>query len=119
MPTSSGIATVNLLLALVGPAIAALTLTACDRGTPSSTAPSSPSQSQSPAPSTSGPPAGIKPHSDELPTSKSPSGPADGATAIGGMVGGKQDGGAAKGGAPAPTGGDGAAPKTEPENPKK
>ena len=100
----------RLLHARLALTIALLALSACDRNasTPTPAAPSTP-----PAASTS-----VKPQSGDIPASTSPAGPAEGATAIGGVTGGKQDGGASKGGAPAPTGGDGAAPKSESETQK-
>ena len=55
----------------------------------------------------------IKPHSGDIPDAAAKTGPAEGATAIGGMSGGKQDGGASKGGASAPTGGDGTKPDSD------
>lgn len=49
---------------------------------------------------------GVLPHSESLPPS-SARGPADASTAIGGMSGNQEAGGADKTGKPAPTGGDG------------
>ncbi|MET0312555.1 MAG: hypothetical protein ABW051_10935 [Burkholderiaceae bacterium] len=88
--------------ALVATVFAAL-LVACDK-------PASPPSSGSPPPAS--PPAATSPAPSTAPVSSAPnpSGPSDGGTAIGGVVGNQEKGGASSG-KPAPTGGDGAAPK--------
>ena len=80
-----------------------LAVSACDGNAPMAPTPKAES---APVPGAAA--SEIKPHEGgELPKSAAPAGPAEGATAIGGVTGGKQDGGAAKGGAPESTGGDG------------
>ena len=84
----------------------AVALAACDKAP--ATAPASPAPVVSPTPNAAA--SAIVPHDGgALPKTPGATGAAEGSTAIGGVVGG-QDKGAAKGGAPAPTGGDGAAP---------
>lgn len=53
--------------------------------------------------------AGVIPHEPEAAASRDANGPGRGATAIGGVSGNPQNGGASTGGAPPPTGGDAAA----------
>jgi len=84
--------------ALPGALFALALLSACDK-TPSAPSAASPASAAMPE---------VTPHSGSLPAS-SAAGPAEGTTAIGGMVGGQGSGGALGGKTPAPTAGDGAA----------
>jgi len=91
-----------------GPALALaglLVLSGCDRG---GTPPAESSAASAPTPSA------VVPQSGNLPPPETAHGPAEGATAIGGPSSNQDGGGAKTGGAPAPTGGDGAAPASSP-----
>jgi len=92
----------RLLHAQLGLTVALAALTGCEReaSAPVSVPTSTPSAPAAPA-------APVAPASGDIPSSSAPAGPSEGATAIGGVTGGKQDGGATRGGAPEATGGDG------------
>ena len=86
-------------------------LVACDRGTPAgSSAPAASSAAPAPEPMPSAPAVtGLTPKAEDATASgNSGVGPSEGTTAIGGVTGQQDAGGAKKGGSPAPTGGDGA-----------
>lgn len=70
-------------------------------------------QSDAPAPAApaASPPPAITPQPAEAATAAPSTGPAEGGTAIGGVVGNQDEGGASKGKAAAPTGGDGSTAK--------
>ncbi|MGI4848242.1 MAG: hypothetical protein ACRYGK_08915 [Janthinobacterium lividum] len=87
--------------------LAMLAVSACKRQ--SDTAPAATSSSASPAApaSTPSPMQGVVPHDAEAPAAKPSTGPAEAGTAVGGMVG-NQDQGGASSKAPEASGGDGA-----------
>jgi hypothetical protein len=88
--------------------IAVSLLASCDRGaTPSAASPASSSAPTGSAGASSSM-TGITPHVEDIPASGKGIGPAEGSTAIGGVTGNQDSGGANKGGSPSPTGGDGA-----------
>jgi hypothetical protein len=96
--TRAGLAGLGISIAVV--------VAACDKAPAPAAPPAVPAAAASPNPAASA----IVPHDGgTLPKTPGATGAAEGSTAIGGVVGG-QDKGATKGGAPAPTGGDGAAP---------
>ncbi|MET3496871.1 hypothetical protein [Variovorax boronicumulans] len=84
-----------------------LLLSACD---PKPTASTTAAPAAGAAPSSGASPNGIKPaeSGDKVDPTSSHKGPSEGGTAVGGMSG---QGGSASGGTPAPSGGDGTAPK--------
>ena len=96
----------NLPLTFSCVTLALIALSACDRNSPS--APPSPTLN-SPAAGQAAP--AVTPQSGNETSTKSGSGPAEGGTAIGGMVGNLEKDGAKSGGAPASTGGDGSTPQ--------
>lgn len=95
----------NTPLTFASLAFALIALTSCDKKSPS--APPSPTVTTPAAEQ----PAAITPQSGNEATTKSGSGPHEAGTAIGGVAGNQEKDGAKSGGAPAPTGGDGSAPK--------
>ncbi|KIQ28812.1 hypothetical protein RT97_20000 [Variovorax paradoxus] len=95
--------TVGLFLA------AGLLLSACDPK-PTASGAGAASSSASPAAPSGASPSGIKPadSGDKVDPTSAHKGPSEGGAAVGGMSG---QGGASSGGTPAPSGGDGTAPK--------
>ena len=87
-----------------------LMLAACDRRDAAPAA--APSAGTTASPSASSATQGVTPQPGDVPAAPSANGPSDGSTAIGGMAAGQGSGKTGSGGgAPAPTGGDGAASK--------
>jgi hypothetical protein len=109
--------------ALVGLALATGWLAGCDRtsspseshstpvtgSSPLSSTTASTASSASPASAAMDPMAGVRPKEDDVAASGATGiGPQDASTAVGGLAGNQDKGGARTGGTPAPTGGDGA-----------
>jgi translation initiation factor IF-2 len=91
----------KLLHAFVSISLPLIALSACDSKSSSSNQPAS-------TPSAASSPSAVSP-ADDHPKTVSGTGPGEGGTAIGGMVGGQDKSGATAGDAPATTGGDGSA----------
>jgi hypothetical protein len=105
MPRCQRLQTVGLCLAL------GLLLSACDpKPTASATGAPSPASSSGASGASGASPSGIKPadSGDKVDPTSAHKGPSEGGAAVGGMSG---QGGASSGGTPAPSGGDGTAPK--------
>ena len=108
MSTSFGIA--RSLFSLSASALLVLSLSACEKKAEAPT-PSTSADSAATGTSSTSPTATVTPHSGDLAPSSSAKGPSEAGTAIGGMVGEQEKGGAKEGGAPAKTGGDAAPSK--------
>lgn len=102
MSTSFGIA--RRFLPICAGLVVALTLSACDKKSePASSGANAPATATDNSSATST----VTPHTGASADAASGKGPAEAGTAIGGMVGNQEKGGAKDGGAPAKTGGDG------------
>jgi hypothetical protein len=98
-----------------GVCVALASLSACDRKTEmpatSATPATIPTTATPSKPAATSPTAGIVPYNEEKATASGATGPAQASTAIGGMVGNQEKGGAATSSAPEPSGGDGSVSK--------
>lgn len=85
-------------------------LAACDRGAPPASAATANAAADAASSAAAPPPmAGVVPQADDVPASgPAGTGPAEGATAVGGLTARQDAGGARHGTTPAPTGGDAA-----------